>query len=343
MALADVPAELVQRAETRIGSFLRGDKYRIDGILGIGGMGAVFAATHRNGMRVAVKVLHADLSRVEEVRRRFLREGYIANKVDHPGIVRVLDDDVDSDGSTFLVMELLTGQTLEEEYRAARGRVSVQRIADVTLSLLEVLGAVHAEGIVHRDVKPDNVFITDKGVLKLFDLGIARLVDSRAITAAGQQMGTPEYMAPEQAAGNVRDVDARADLYSVGAMMFSLLTCKPVHEARTQMERMVFAATRPARSIFDVWPEVPPALANVIDVALDFDKVKRWPSARDMHTALARTMEVFRKQGAPASEMIASTEPLPLRQGTGTLLVGRMSLQPESESEESAIPLVKKQ
>jgi serine/threonine protein kinase len=340
MALAEVPAELVQRAQARIGTSLRGDKYRIDALLGIGGMGSVFVATHRNGMRVAIKVLHTELSRVEEVRRRFLREGYLANKVDHPGIVRVLDDDVDADGTTFLVMELLQGKTFEDEYLRSNGRLSVQRIAEVTLQLLEVLGAVHAEGIVHRDIKPDNVFITDKGALKLFDLGIARLVDSRTVTATGQQMGTPEYMAPEQAAGNVRDVDARADVYSVGAMLFTLLTNKPVHEARTQMERMVFSATRPARSIFDVWPEVPPALANVIDVALEFDKVQRWPSARDMHTALSRTMHLFQQQGAPTSEMIASTETQP-RQGTGTLVVGRMSLQPESEAE-SAIPLVKK-
>lgn len=329
--------ELVARAENRVGMSLRG-KYRLERLLGVGSTGAVYLGVHRNGSESAIKVLHPELSLTPEARARFVREGYIANRIGHPGVVRILDDDVHTDGAAFLVMELLEGTTLEKKRQAEH--LDIELVGDIVGRVLGVLDAAHAAGVVHRDIKPDNVFITDKGVLKLFDLGIARLVDSRTVTATGQQMGTPEYMAPEQAAGNVRDVDARADVYSVGAMLFTLLTNKPVHEARTQMERMVFAATRPARSIFDVWPDVPPALANVIDVALEFDKVQRWPSARDMHTALSRTMHLFQQQGAPTSEMIASTETQP-RQGTGTLVVGRMSLQPESEAE-SAIPLVKK-
>jgi eukaryotic-like serine/threonine-protein kinase len=342
MAIGDVPPELVARAKLRIGTYLRGDKYLIESLLGIGGMGTVFGAMHRNGMRVAIKVLHPELSRMEEVRRRFLREGYLANKVEHPGIVRVLDDDVDGDETTFLVMELLLGRTLDEEWEKCGRRVSVAQTADVALRLLDVLSAVHAEGIIHRDIKPENVFLTQDGKLKLLDLGIARLVDSRTITATGQQMGTPEFMAPEQASGNTREVDARSDLYSLGALMFTLLTGKPVHEARTSMERMIFAATKPARSIFDVWPQVPPALANVIDVALDFDKMRRWSSAREMYTALERTMELINRQGAPPSIAVASTEPQP-RLSTGTLIAGRMTLNPSSDGDhDSAIPLVKK-
>jgi serine/threonine protein kinase len=283
--------EATARARARVGTMLRGDKYVLDRLLGVGAMGAVYAATHRNGMRVAVKLLHPELSRVDEVRRRFLREGYIANRVTHLGAVKVLDDDVDNDGTTFLVMELLEGRTLEAEWVASGGRLLAIRVAQLAERVLDVLAAIHAEGIIHRDVKPDNVFLTTSGTLKLLDLGIARLVESRNMTASGQMMGTPEFVAPEQAAGNVHEIDARTDLYSVGAMMFALMTGEVVHPGRTGIEQMVFAATRPARSLLDVWPDAPPLLANIVDVALSFDKRKRWTDAAQMQLALLRAID----------------------------------------------------
>ena len=304
------------RAMKRVGTMLRGDKYVLEQLLGAGAMGAVYAARHRNGMRVAIKVLHPELARVEDVRRRFLREGYIANRVTHPGTVKVTDDDVDVDGTTFLVMELLEGRTLEAEWAAAGSKLPAIRVAQVTERVLEVLTAIHAEGIVHRDIKPDNVFLTTGGALKLLDLGIARLVESRNATATGQMMGTPEFVAPEQAAGNVRDIDARTDLYSVGAMMFTLLTGEVVHPGKTGMEQMVFAATRPARSLFDVWPDAPPLLTNVVDVALSFDKSKRWTSAAEMKTALGRSIAHM-----PAGLVAPSVAPREAVGKTGTVIL----------------------
>ena len=304
------------RAMKRVGTMLRGDKYVLEQLLGAGAMGAVYAARHRNGMRVAIKVLHPELARVEDVRRRFLREGDIANRVTHPGTVKVTDDDVDVDGTTFLVMELLEGRTLEAEWAAAGSKLPAIRVAQVTERVLEVLTAIHAEGIVHRDIKPDNVFLTTGGALKLLDLGIARLVESRNATATGQMMGTPEFVAPEQAAGNVRDIDARTDLYSVGAMMFTLLTGEVVHPGKTGMEQMVFAATRPARSLFDVWPDAPPLLTNVVDVALSFDKSKRWTSAAEMKTALGRSIAHM-----PAGLVAPSVAPREAVGKTGTVIL----------------------
>lgn len=311
------------RVRQRIGTFLRRDKYRLDGLLGAGAMGAVYSATHRNGSRVAIKLLHPEVAQVEELRRRFLREGYLANKVEHPGVVRIVDDDVDEDGSTFLVMELLEGCTLDDEWTASSHRLPLRRAGDVTIALLDVLDAVHAEGIVHRDVKPENVFMTARGVVKLLDLGIARLLDSRTMTASGTMMGTPEFAAPEQAAGNVRDIDGRSDVYSVGAMLFALLTGRFVHEGRTAIETMVLAATRPARSIFDVWPDIPGGIANVVDVALMFDKTRRWASAKEMGVALGRAMHSTPDTHFDAGA--ASTERPPPIGVTGTLVIAESS------------------
>jgi serine/threonine protein kinase len=220
----------------------------------------------------------------------------------------VMDDDVDDDGSTFLVMELLEGSTLGAHWQAAGCTLPAPRVVAITDAILDVLSAVHAAGIVHRDVKPDNVFLTADG-LKLLDLGLARLADSR-LTATGQMMGTPEFTAPEQAGGHVREVDARSDVYSVGAMMMTLLTGQVVHEGRTSMETMIFAATRPARSLFDVWPDAPPGLANVVDIALSFDKTKRWSSAKEMRIALGNA-------GATPATAVALPLPVSIASGAG--------------------------
>ncbi|HEX4515419.1 MAG TPA: serine/threonine-protein kinase, partial [Polyangiaceae bacterium] len=161
-------------ARRRVGTVLEG-KYALEALLGYGGMAAVYRATHRNGHRVAVKILHPELSISEDVRARFLREGYVANKVDHAGAVRVIDDDVAEDGSVFLVMELLEGSTLEHRWQMAGRRLGVDEVVAWTVKLLDVLAAAHARGIVHRDIKPENLFVTERGELKVLDFGIARL------------------------------------------------------------------------------------------------------------------------------------------------------------------------
>jgi serine/threonine-protein kinase len=316
--LPDHLETLTERARRRVGTWLRRDKYALDRLLGVGSMGAVYAARHRNGMRVAIKLLHVELASDTSLRSRFLREGYIANRVLHPGLVRVLDDDVDDDGSTFLVMELLEGWTLTAEWEAARHTLPVERVVAISDAVLDVLSAIHAHGIVHRDVKPDNVFLTTGG-LKLLDLGIARLIESR-MTVSGQMMGTPGFAAPEQAGGRVRDVDARSDVYSVGAMMFTLLTGHVVHDAQAGMEAMVFAATRQARSLLEIWPQAPAGLANVVDVALWFDKNKRWSSAAEMRTALGNAMKLQRTTATPVPP------PRPPSGPTGTVIGAKIEI-----------------
>ena len=232
--MIDTSGSLLDRARARVGQTLRA-KWRLDKLLGVGGMAAVYAGTHRNGARAAIKILHLALSLDPDVRQRFLREGYIANTVDHPGAVRVLDDDVAEDGCAFLVMELLDGVSLDGHAERRGGKLPYPEVLAIAGKLLEVLSAAHGKGIVHRDIKPDNVFLTREGSLKLLDFGIARLAGATSgkQTAEGSAFGTPAFMAPEQALGRVREIDARTDLWAVGATMFSLLSGREVPHADT--------------------------------------------------------------------------------------------------------------
>ena len=280
-------ADTVKIAEARVGSVLRG-KYRLDRVLGIGGMAIVYAATHRNKKRVAIKMLHPELSVRENIRTRFLREGYVANTVDHPGAVSVLDDDVAEDGSAFLVMELLSGSALDEIAQTEGPRLPVALVVSIGDALLDVLAAAHEKGIVHRDIKPANLFLTNDGRLKVLDFGIARLHDetSSEATAAGSMLGTPAYMAPEQALADSARIDAQTDLWAVGATLFSLLTGQLVHAGENAHQILVNAATKTARGVTTVVDDVPAPIAAVIDKALAFDKSARWTSALEMRDAL---------------------------------------------------------
>lgn len=289
----DYPTEIldpfVMRAHARVGEVLR-EKWRLDVLLGVGGMAAVYAATHRNGSRVAIKILHTELSVNAQVRQRFLREGYVANTVAHDGAVKVADDDVAEDGSAFLVMELLDGETLEDRRQRSGGRLSEDDVLSVANELLDVLVAAHAKGIVHRDLKPENVFVTRDGRVKVLDFGIARLreLSSSASTAtqSGATMGTPSYMPPEQARGLWDQVDGRSDLWSVGATMFALLSRKEVHSGRTANEVLIAAATQPAPPLASVLPDVSPTVARLVDRALAFDREQRWQDAATMQEAV---------------------------------------------------------
>jgi serine/threonine-protein kinase len=286
------------RLRQRYGAWVGRDikKYRIEALLGIGGMAVVFRARHRNGNRVAIKVLHAEQSLDPHVRERFLREGYVANKIGHRGAVRVLDDDVTDDGTALLVMELLEGETLEARWARCGQRLDVPEVASIGHQLLDVLAAAHDSAIVHRDIKPENIFVTSEGPIKVLDFGIARLREGGnwSQTRTGATFGTPCFMPPEQALGKKQHIDGRTDLWSAGATMFTLLSGKYVHEADTVEELVVFAATRPARPLGSVAEHVPPQVAHVVDRALAFEKDQRWPDARSMQEALERAYgEVF--------------------------------------------------
>lgn len=273
-----------ERAEARIGSVIK-DKWRLDRLLGVGGMACVYSATHRNKKRAAVKMLHREYSTDSSIRERFLREGYLANSVGHRGVVTVDDDDVAEDGTAFIVMELLDGETLEQRWRRKEHRLPVEEALAVADQVLDALAAAHEKGVVHRDLKPENLFLTRDGVVKLLDFGIGRLKEMKGVstnTLSGATMGTPAFMAPEQARGRWEEVDGQTDLWALGATLFTLLTGNYVHEGQTVNETLALAVTQPARPIRTDRPDLPDRAAALIDKALAYAKPQRFADARAM-------------------------------------------------------------
>ncbi|MBX3190610.1 MAG: protein kinase [Labilithrix sp.] len=269
----------------RVGTVIN-DKWHVDARIGSGGMATVYAATHRNGHRAALKMLHAQLSRDPATRQRFLREAYVGNQVSHPGVVRVQDDDVTPDGAVFLILELLEGETLEARRIGMGGALPIDEILDIADQALDALAAAHDKGIIHRDVKPDNVFLTHEGVVKLLDFGLARMKNAQGeTTKTGVTIGTPEFMPPEQASGKRDDVDARSDVWGLGATIYTSITGKYVHDASSLHAQLVASATLRARPVRELAPHVPASVAIVIDRALELDRKERWESAREMQRA----------------------------------------------------------
>ncbi|HVY45811.1 MAG TPA: serine/threonine-protein kinase, partial [Minicystis sp.] len=236
--------------ERRVGTTLRG-KWTLEKLLGVGGMAAVYVGRHGIGRRDAIKILHAEFAKDKDLRHRFEREAQAANRFKHPGAVEILDMDIADDGAPFLVMELLEGESLAA--RAERGAMPVDEVLRLVDELLDVLAAAHAQGIVHRDIKPDNLFIEGSGRLKVLDFGIARMRQgavSSLYTKAGALLGTLSYMPPEQILGEA--IDARADLFAVGATMFRLLARRRLHEAASQTDMVVKMATMASPKLGDV-------------------------------------------------------------------------------------------
>jgi serine/threonine protein kinase len=303
------PLESRPSASIRLGTVLRG-KYRLDSVLGVGGMATVYAATHRNRAELAIKVLHPDLARDPDVRTRFLLEAYSVNSIRHRGVVKVVDDDATDDGAPFLVMERLEGLTAEQLCeRQPGGRLAPHVGVSIIEQVLDVLAAAHAEGVVHRDLKPSNLFVTTDGEVKILDFGIAR---AREISPAGLQLsggasivGTPAYMAPEQAFPGMAEIDHRTDLWAVGAALFTLLSGQTVHESDSTADALVKASTERARSLASGAPKTPRTIVEVVDCALAFEKSRRWASAVNMRAALLAAYRLHFGR-APSRETLAA-------------------------------------
>ena len=289
--------------ESRVGSVLD-QKWTLERLLGSGAMGAVYEARHRNGARAAVKLLHRMLAREPEVRERFLREGYAANKVEHKGAVRVLDDDVvesgPDEGTAYLVMELLEGESLDERQRKSPP-LGEHELLEIAEQVLDVLAVAHTNGVVHRDLKPENLFLSrDEGKVrvKILDFGLARISDLGHATNAGKALGTPAYMSPEQALGKGDEIDGRTDLFALGATIFRVLSGRRVHEGDNAIQVLVKMQRDPAPKLADVFPRVSPEVAAIVDRALAFAKADRYPTAAAMLAHVRAAREVLGYRGS---------------------------------------------
>lgn len=274
----------------RVGSVIKG-KWTVDSLLGVGGMAAVYAASHRNGQRAALKILHTDFAREKTICERFLREAYVSNKVNHGATVQVLDDDMTESGEPFLIMELLEGETVRDAWKKSGRTMNAGRVLQICEKVLDCLASCHAIKVIHRDLKPANIFILKEDEIRVLDFGVAQMRDATSErTATGTALGTPAYMSPEQAMGLVDQLDGRADLFSVGAMMHALITGHRINNGRTEQEALVMAATKPVPSVARLAPHLPIELIKVIDKSLAWDRRNRYQDAREMQKALIDLM-----------------------------------------------------
>jgi eukaryotic-like serine/threonine-protein kinase len=294
------------------------DRYELGATLGTGGMSTVVAGHDEVLDRpVAVKLLGRHQQ--PDARARLLREARAAARLHHPNVVAVYDTG-EHDGQPFIVMELVRGRTLADELRA-RGRLDLEDAVGIVLGILDGLAVAHAAGIVHRDVKPGNVLLPDAGGVKLSDFGIAKALGDTAagLTATGTVLGTPNYLAPELINGAA--AGPGSDVYSVGCVLFELLTGQPPYTGESAVSIAYAHVHQSVPDLTDLRPEVPRDLAAVVATAMAKDPGDRYADAAAMRDALvegpAATPSPARTAVLPPMSDTAPTEPLATSTASG--------------------------
>ncbi len=268
---------------------LLGGAYRVGQLLGEGAMGSVYEGTQEAlNRRVAIKVLKTRGQLSQATLTRFAREARAAAELGHPNIVQVTDFQWREGEAPFLVMERLVGRSLREVI-AQEKKLPEGRVAFIANQILDALSAAHHASIVHRDIKPDNVFLTRlaaiEDIVKLLDFGVAKLTTEGSLTAHGARVGSPAYMSPEQAAG--RPVDARTDLYCLGATMYHALTGRLPFDTNDLAELLTWLESRPVPPLAGHLPNIDARIAAVVERAMAKDPNARFASAEAMKEALA--------------------------------------------------------
>ncbi|MEM6293626.1 MAG: protein kinase [Myxococcota bacterium] len=286
------------------------ERYRIERTLGQGGMGMVYLAEHMGvGRQVAVKVLTHEWSRHEVVARRFKEEARAANAANHPNIVEVYDAGRLDDGRLYMAMEYLTGRSLYEEICEV-GPLPPERACDIIGTVAEAIGAAHRVGIVHRDLKPDNVMLVPDGTghkVKVLDFGISasavRSAEEQRLTRPGHCVGTPEYMAPEQAKGH--DATPRFDIYALGVMLYEALCGDPPFISENMVEVLTRKATEPPPPLAEQVPGLPTELVQLCHACLDVQPEQR-PQTADEVASRLRAVEGVLRSGQPFDAALAA-------------------------------------
>jgi serine/threonine protein kinase len=320
-------------------------EWQIEAMIGLGGMGAVYEAVHTViGKRVALKVVRADLCASRDTAERFVQEARVVNQIGHPNIVDIFQIGTLEDGRPYLAMELLRGSTLGA--RMAAGRIAPGQACDLLLQVCAALAAAHSRGVVHRDLKPDNIVLVDDRresvggggpagaaggagsgaphgldardgtVVKLVDWGIAKLMDaapSTEMTATGQLVGTPQYMSPEQARG--KPVDGRTDIYALGTIAYELFLEGPPFSADNVADLITMHLRETAPPPSDLWPDIPPELERLLTAML-----AKAPGDRPDLERVVSTLRAVREQldartrwasERPVGARVPSTTPPP--------------------------------
>jgi len=255
------------------------DRYEILQQLGEGGMGAVYKVRDRELDRfVAVKVIRPGLAQSTEVLNRFKQELIIARQVTHRNVSRIYDL-AEGDGVKFITMEFVEGQSLAS-VRREKGKLAPKEAAGIIVQACRALEAAHAEGVIHRDLKPQNIMVDAHDRVIVMDFGIAHSLETRGMTQTGALLGTPAYMSPEQAKGE--KVDARSDLFSLGIIFYELLTGDSPYKADTELAAMYKRTTEHVRPPIEIAPEIPKALSEIVVQCLEIDKDKRYASATEI-------------------------------------------------------------
>ncbi|MEV0781936.1 protein kinase [Streptomyces sp. NPDC050423] len=315
------------------GGSVAGGRYQLRDLLGEGGMASVYLAYDSAlDRQVAIKTLHTELGREQSFRERFRREAQAVAKLQHTNIVSVFDTGEDELGGAlmpYIVMEYVEGQPLGSVLQSdirAYGAMPADKALKVTADVLAALDNSHEMGLVHRDIKPGNVMVTKRGIVKVMDFGIARAMQSgvTSMTQTGMVVGTPQYLSPEQALG--RGVDARSDLYSVGIMLFQLLTGRIPFDADSPLAIAYAHVQEEPVAPSTINRSITPAMDALVARALKKNPNERFPSAAAMQDEITRVLSASGQTGAP---VIIGGTGAPANSGSG---VGSAVFPPVDQS-----------
>jgi serine/threonine-protein kinase len=308
--MANSPA----RGAVDVGSVIA-ETYTIEALLGRGGMGSVFLASHKRlaGKRVAIKILHTEIEDADVV-ARFKREAEIAAKLNHPNIVGVIDYNVSPDGMPYLVLDYLEGETLAQAI--ARGPMPLDQVLSIMRQVGSALAAAHRAGIVHRDLKPQNIFLVpteidgrEVEIAKVLDFGISKIRGSQTVkTLEATLLGTPQYMAPEQAMGQHANVDERTDVFALGAIVYEMLSGHPAFSGVSIPEVVFKVVYEQPLPLAQQAPTVPPAIVAAVDKAMAKTSDDRFATVAGFVEALTgQPLTVIRNQAAAAAANAADS------------------------------------
>ena len=282
-------------ADTKINHF------RVLGLLGKGGMGAVYKAEDVNlGRQVALKVLSPALLEIEGYKDRFFREAQSAARVQHPNIVSIYHLGTTSKGSPYFAMELVDGEALDEVLHRVN-RFSLEKSVELLTPVIEALSFAHGQGIIHRDLKPANLVLGKDNRIRVLDFGLARMEGSTSLTNTGMVMGTPDFMSPEQGLG--KKVDHRADIYSIGVIFYVFLTGRLPFEGDSALEVMMAHVQTPPPSVRKCLPDLSPYYSQIIHRCLEKAPEDRFQSYQEL-------LEALKNGPKPTSSLGQITDPL---------------------------------